>query len=142
MSLDAGGLVLVTGATGFTGKVLVRQLRERGCRVRAMARASSKLAGLDDGNLERVRGESYDPETVGAAANGVDYVFHLAAAYREAKVADDVYERVHVTSTQLLAEAVRHNTNFKRFVHVSTVGVLGHIEHPLADETSPYNPGD
>src|SRR5690606_10891900 len=142
MSLDAGGLVLVTGATGFTGKVLVRQLRERGCRVRAIARASSNLAGLDDGNLEWVRGEVYDPATVAAAADGVDYVFHLAAAYREAKLADEVYERVHVTSTQLLAEVVRHHTNFKRFVHVSTVGVLGHSETPLADRTAPSNPGD
>src|SRR5690606_32092944 len=138
MPLGGDDLVLVTGATGFTGRVLVRQLRARGCRVRGIARVSSSLAGLEDLEVEWVRGEVYDPATIAAAADGVDYIFHLAAAYREAKVADDVYEKVHVVSTQLLAEAVVDNAAFKRFVHVSTVGVLGHIENPLADETAPY----
>ena len=142
MPLGEGDLVLVTGATGFTGRVLVRQLRARGCRVRGIARVSSSLAGLEDLEVEWVRGEVYDPATIAAAADGVDYVFHLAAAYREAKLADDVYEKVHVASTRLLAEAVVDNPAFKRFMHVSTVGVLGHIENPLADETAPYNPGD
>jgi nucleoside-diphosphate-sugar epimerase len=142
MPLGPDDLVLVTGATGFTGRVLVRQLCERGCRVRAIARASSNRAGLDHPNLEWATGEVYDSAIVAAAARDVHYVFHVAAAYREAKIADEVYERVHVTSTQLLADAVIHNVGFKRFIHVSTVGVLGHIEHPPADETAPYNPGD
>jgi nucleoside-diphosphate-sugar epimerase len=47
-----------------------------------------------------------------------------------------------VDSTRLLAEAALKNTGFKRFVHVSTVGVHGHIEHPPADETYPFSPGD
>lgn len=142
MSLGPSDLVLVTGATGFTGRVLVRQLCERGARVRVLARASSNRAGLEFPGIEWVTGEVYDPAAVARAAQDVDYVFHVAAAYREAKLADEVYERVHVTSTELLARAVEHNPAFKRFVHVSTVGVLGHIDHPPADETAPYNPGD
>lgn len=142
MSIDSGSRVLVTGATGFTGRVLVRRLCERGCRVRALARSTSSRAGLEHPNIEWTAGEVYDPEVVSQATRGVDYVFHLAAAYREAKLADEVYERVHVTSTRLLAEAVRHNPDFRRFVHVSTVGVHGNIEQPPADESAPYHPGD
>ncbi len=45
-------------------------------------------------------------------------------------------------STQLLARAALKNSDFKRFVHVSTVGVHGHIETPPANETYPFSPGD
>jgi nucleoside-diphosphate-sugar epimerase len=79
---------------------------------------------------------------VSEAVDGVQYVFHVAAAYREAKVTDEVYEKVHVTSTQALARALKGRAGFERFVHVSTVGVHGHIDEPPADETYRFNPGD
>ena len=92
--------------------------------------------------MEWVVGDVFDPQTVRAAAADADYVFHLAAAYRAPGLTDEVYRKVHVLSTQLLAEAVVANPGFKRFVHISTVGVHGHIEHPPADETAPFAPGD
>lgn len=134
--------VLVTGATGFTGAYLLRALVKTGCEVHAIARASSRLGDLENLPVTWHRGNVYDPETVEKAVQGVNYVFHLAAAYREAKAGDEVYSLVHVKSTQLLAEAAMTQSSFKRFVHVSTVGVLGHIEQPPANEESPYNPGD
>ena len=42
----------------------------------------------------------------------------------------------------LLAEAARRVPGFRRFVHVSTVGVHGHIEAPPADEICRFSPGD
>ena len=42
----------------------------------------------------------------------------------------------------MLAQAALNEPNFKRFVHVSTVGVHGHIEYPPADENYPMEPGD
>jgi nucleoside-diphosphate-sugar epimerase len=134
--------VLVTGATGFTGSLLTRKLVARGARVRAIARPGSATDALKDVPVEWFRGQVFDAETVAAAAAGVAYIFHVAAAYREAKVSDEVYRNVHVASTQRLAEAARRNPGFQRFVHVSTVGVHGHIEHPPADENYPFHPGD
>lgn len=134
--------MLVTGATGFTGARLVRRLIRDGAQVRAIARASSELAPFRDLEVRWFRGEVFDPAVVAAAMPGVAYVFHVAAAYREARHADEMYRRVHVESTQLLARAALENPGFKRFVHVSTVGVLGHIAQPPADETAPMNPGD
>jgi nucleoside-diphosphate-sugar epimerase len=137
-----GCVALVTGATGFTGSVLVKKLCACGIRVRAIARASSKREALQGLPIEWIEGNVYDPETVERAVAGVDFIFHVAAAYREAGISDETYRKVHLDSTQLLARAALKNPAFKRFVHVSTVGVHGHIEHPPADETYPFSPGD
>ena len=137
-----GAQVLVTGATGFTGSVLVRHLTAAGARVRAIARPSSEVGALADLDIEWVRGQVYDEATVKAATVGVRYVFHLAAALREARSSEDSYRRVHCTSTRLLAEAATRTPGFMRFVHVSTIGVHGHIADPPADETAPFHPDD
>jgi nucleoside-diphosphate-sugar epimerase len=142
LSLAPGATVLVTGATGFTGSVLVRKLATAGLTVRAIARASSKTAHLDDLGIEWHRGDVFDETTVRAASKDVEYIFHLAAAYREARYGDDYYRNVHVTSTQLLAQEALKNGTFQRFVHVSTIGVHGHIDDPPANEEYRFAPGD
>lgn len=134
--------MLVTGATGFTGAVLVRKLCGLGVKVRAIARPRSNRGPFSDLPVEWILGEVYDPATVAQAVVGVEYIFHVAAAYREAGISDGTYRKVHVESTQLLAQAALKEPGFKRFVHVSTVGVHGHIEHPPAGEEYPFSPGD
>lgn len=140
--LPAGAKVLVTGATGFTGQALTRQLVEAGAEVRAIARASSDLSPLSGLPVRWHRGDVFDPTIVREAMAGVEYVFHLAALFREARHGDEMYRKVHVESTRLLAETAAAAPGFRRFVHVSTMGVHGHIEHPPADENSPFRPGD
>ncbi len=140
--IPPGAVALVTGATGFTGSLLVRKLLAAGFRVQAIARESSRLEPLRGLEIRWFRGAVYDPAVVAAAMDGAAYVFHVAAAYREAKQADELYRRVHVESTRLLAQAALKNPGFQRFIQVSTVGVLGHIAQPPADETARLNPGD
>lgn len=142
MSIGAGDVVLVTGATGFTGKHLVRTLCEAGAEVRAIVRESSDISELQDLPLTFFRGDVFDEGVIKEAMQGVNYVFHVAAAYREAKISDDVYWNVHVKSTHHLAEAALAQPDFKRFVHVSTMGVHGHIEEPPATEEYRFSPGD
>jgi len=134
--------VLVTGATGFSGSVLVRKLCDGGIKVRAIARTSSNISKLDDLDIEWIRGDVFDEATIKEAIRGAEYVFHLAAAYREARYGDDYYHKVHVISTQLLARAALGLPGFKRFVHVSTIGVHGHIDDPPANESYRFAPGD
>lgn len=140
--LGKNDVVLVTGATGFTGSVLVRQLCLLGCKVKAIARHSSTIDHLSDLPIEWFRGEVYDNDVVVRAMENVDYVFHVAAAYREAGIEDRIYQLVHVESTKLIAAAAKSQAKFKRMIHVSTVGVLGHIKKPPADEATAYGPGD
>lgn len=140
--IPAETTVLITGATGFTGANLTRRLVEDGLRVRALARKTSNIESLRDLDVEWVRGDVYDPVLIREAMRGVEYVFHLAACYRDPKASSDEYFKVHLDSTKLLAQQAIRGRNFKRFVHTSTVGVHGHIENPPGSEESPYSPGD
>lgn len=134
-------VVLVTGATGFTGSHLVRSLARDGYRVRILARAAPRAsANLPDG-VEVFLGDAADRASISRATIGVDVVYHLAAAYREAKHSDQYYWDVNVGYTSLLLDAARA-AGVQRFVHCSTVGVMSHIEHPPADEEHPHQPAD
>lgn len=141
-SFPRGASVLVTGASGYTGTVLVKKLVEQGVTVRAIARSSSNLTAFQGMRVEWVRGDVFDPHVIQEAVRGVEYVIHVAAAYREAKITDETYHNVHVESTKLLAQALVGRPEFKRFVHVSTVGVHGHIDEPPANEEYRFSPGD
>ena len=140
--INSNDVILITGGTGFTGAHLVKALCETGATIRVIARASSNRGELEDLPIEWYTGDVFDEATIEQAIQDVNYIFHVAAAYREAKISDDVYWNVHVKSTQLLAEHAIKLKNFKRFIHTSTIGVHGHIEEPPADENYRFAPGD
>jgi len=141
-ALPPNSTVLITGATGFTGRVLTRRLVQEGHQVRAIARNSSNLGDLEDLDITWFRGEVYDPDLIQSAMEGVEYVFHIATLFRDGGAAEDEHRKVHVESTQLLAKQAVSQPGFNRMIHISTVGVHGHIDNPPASETAPYKPGD
>ena len=71
----------------------------------------------------------------------VDFVFHIAAAFRELDVPDEHYYNVNVNGTRNVFEAARKN-NIKKVVYCSTQGVHGHISNPPGNENSPIKPED
>lgn len=134
--------VLVTGGTGFTGKALCRRLLDDGHQVVALDyKEGLKTEELESWGAEVVIGSVTDREVVQKAMKGVDFVHHLAAAFREMDVPNSYYEDVNVGGTRImLDEALKHGV--KKFVYCSTCGVHGNVEHPPADENAPINAAD
>jgi dihydroflavonol-4-reductase len=135
------GIILVTGGTGFTGSHLVRSLTRDGHRVRVIARSAARARSLLPSEVEVMEGEISDAAAIARAVAGARVVYHVAAAYREARHKDRYYWDVNVESTRLLLDAAQAE-GVHRFVHCSTVGVLSHIANPPADERQPHQPAD
>ncbi|MBN1464589.1 NAD-dependent epimerase/dehydratase family protein [candidate division KSB1 bacterium] len=132
---------LVTGASGFTGGYMVRNLLEHGYAVRAFVRPQSVLSALQHLPIEFAYGDLQNERQVLDAVDGVDAVFHIAALYRAANVPDSAYWAVNVTGTANLLKAA-HAVGVHRFLHCSTCGVHGDIKNPPADENAPIEPED
>jgi len=136
-------VVLITGATGFTGGLLAHHLLSRGHLVRGLVRKSSahRAQALASAGLDVAIGDLTDSASLREACRGVEVVYHIAATYREAGQADSSYLAVNVGGTQnLLRSALEQGV--RRFVHCSTGGVHGHVERPPATEDAPLAPGD
>jgi nucleoside-diphosphate-sugar epimerase len=114
---------LVTGATGFIGRHLVERLVADGVRVRALWRDHAKAPGLVIAGAEPVEGDVTRPETIAAAVQGVDVVFHLAAVVGPAAAPLRRFVDVNVGGTRNVLDACRRAARVKRVVHVSTVAV-------------------
>jgi nucleoside-diphosphate-sugar epimerase len=133
--------VLVTGATGFTGGHLARALAARGDEVRALVRDPARAADLASAGIALAAGDLRDRDSLAAATAGIDVVYHIAAMYREAGLADEVYRDVNARGVERIIDAAAAS-GVRRVVHCSTVGVHGDIAHPPANEDAPLRPGD
>lgn len=134
-------MILVTGGTGFTGSRLCERLVKDGYQVKTIVRDTRKATHLLGLGVEIIPGDIVSFETALKGTKEVDKVFHLAALYRNEGVPRRAFWDVNVLGTENLLKASVLN-GVQRFVHCSTVGVHGHIEHPPANEDAPYGPGD
>jgi nucleoside-diphosphate-sugar epimerase len=124
----------VTGATGFLGGELVKQLIGRGHQVIALVRSPEKAPLLKTLGVELHVGDITDADTLRAPMEGVDGVFHVAGWYKVGKHDHGLAESVNVQGTRNVLEAAR-DLGIERIVHTSTVGVFGDTHGQLADES-------
>lgn len=130
--------VLVTGATGFLGKHLVRQLLDSPSqvRVRTFSRSAFPDAGLD--GVEAVQGDITNAAAVGEAVKGCDRIYHLAGVVERSPGDRWTAYRTHVDGTRNICEAMRAHA-VSRCVVVSSSGTIAVDSEPeIADENSPY----
>lgn len=130
--------VLVTGATGFIGSTLCRELTAAGWEVRGLHRMSSSVpADLD---IEWIAGDVLDPEDCQRAVIGCDYVVHLAGLGLDKAPPDTVWE-VNVEGTRNIVEASL-DADIERLVFASTAGTRRATgvacEHDLAPPIGTY----
>jgi dihydroflavonol-4-reductase len=119
---------LVTGAAGFLGSHVARQLVARGDEVRVLLRASSTNRAIADLSLEYVTGDLRDAASLDRAMKGVKRVFHVAADYRLwAKRKQDIYDS-NVGGTKNLLEAAKR-AGVEQLIYTSTVATIA-VDRP------------
>ena len=119
---------LVTGAAGFLGSHVTRQLVARGESVRVLMRASSSNRAISDLPLEYVTGDLRDAASLERAMAGVQRVYHVAADYRLwAKKPQDIYDSNVGGTKNLLAAAKR--AGVEQLIYTSTVATIA-VDRP------------
>ena len=129
---------LVTGASGFIGAHCVRYLVAQGCQVRALDVHGAPADFVSLG-VEFKQTDLRDAAAVNAVLKDVDVVFHLASVHLDVGAPYSEFEAVNVKAVAGLVEACATN-KVRRLVHVSSVGVYGHVAHPPANESAPLSP--
>lgn len=127
--------ILVTGASGFIGRHLTAGLLTRGTPVRVMTRHPERLPAEWAGRVEVVAGSLTDKAVIEAATKGAALVFHLAGEIQDPAA----MRAVNADAARDLARAAGA-AGVKRFVHLSSVGVIGVDEADDIAEDAPCRP--
>ena len=113
--------VLVTGATGFVGRHVVRALVEKGMRVRALAHTPGREHVVAGQDVEVSYASISDSAALKSAMDGVDGVVHLVAVIREKGA--HTFDSVNHLGTARVVEAARE-AGVRRFVQMSAIGAV------------------
>ncbi|MFA7406370.1 MAG: SDR family oxidoreductase [Anaerolineaceae bacterium] len=114
---------LITGAAGHIGNVLVRELLSRGEKVRALILPGEDTQSLDGLPVERVEGNVLELDSLRAAMQDVDVVFHLAALVSITKDQEDLVRKVNVDGTRNVIDAVK-DARVRKLVYTSSIHAL------------------
>ena len=127
----------VTGATGFLGSHVARQLAARGADLRLLVRASSRTDNISDLQAERVMGDLRDVESLRRGMANCDTVFHVAADYRLWALNGRELYQSNVEGTRNILQAAR-DSGIRRVVYTSSVATMGFGNNgSMTDERTP-----
>jgi nucleoside-diphosphate-sugar epimerase len=117
---------LVTGATGFIGSVLCKELVRQGHEIRALTLPGENTKQLEGLGVEIVRGNLLNKEDLKGICGGIHTVFHLAARVSDWGTREQFYQVIYDASVNLMVEAA---LNVKRFLYVSSIAAIGFGRH-------------
>ena len=131
--------ILVIGAAGHIGNVLVKALIKRGYMVKALVLPGEDLSSLADVNPEIVEANILDYPALKKAMTGVDVVFHLASLVALVPEQYDLMRKVNVEGTANVLKACKE-TGISRLIYTSSIHAYGRMEEGVViDETLPFS---
>ena len=141
-------MILVTGATGHIGNVLIRKLVELGEKVRALVWRGEDTTPIDGLNVEQVEGDVLDPGSLRLAMTDVDSIFHLAGLISIMPGKNPMVWNVNVEGTRnVLLAAIR--AGIRRLVYTSSIHAIARApigesmdESKGFDQNNPYGEYD
>ena len=126
----------VTGATGFVGRAVVRQLVEAGHQVRALVRSGADMHQLVGLPLQQVNGHLGELAALERGMEGCEWVFHVAALYSYWGHPWQDFYQSNVEGTRNVMETARR-VGVQRVVYTSSIAVLGqNRDHSPANEAT------
>jgi dihydroflavonol-4-reductase len=132
--------ILVTGATGHIGNVLVRKLLERGEKVRALILPGEDTTPLQGLEVEQTPGDVLDTSALWESFRGVRAVFHLAGIISIMPGENPLVRKVNVEGTINVLKAVLQH-GVEQLVYTSSIHALARIPHgKVVDENTPFDP--
>lgn len=120
---------LVTGATGFVGSHVAKQLAAQGADLRLLVRKTSNLANIAQLKADHVTGDITDPASLQRAMQDCEFVFHVAADYRlwtPDRTGKEMYD-ANVGGTRNIIAAAQA-AGVRRVIYCSSVATMG-FEH-------------
>jgi dihydroflavonol-4-reductase len=131
---------IVTGATGFIGNVLVRQLCGKGEHVTAFTRSDSDMSSLEGCEYKRVIGNILDPESLIRAFRGTNTVFHLASEITILPGPNKRLKEINIQGTRNVLKAC-FECKVKKLVYTSSIHAFKETdESTVVDESVPFDP--
>ncbi len=132
------GRVAVTGANGFIGSAVVRELIRDSRDVIAIVEPGARTHNLDELNVERVACDVNDASRLRKVFGGCETVYHLAALYKTWLPDPEVIYRMNVEGTTTTLLAAREAA-VRRVVYTSSIAAIGVTDGAESDETTPFN---
>ena len=141
-------MILVTGATGHIGNVLIRKLLDQGEKVRALVWRDEDTIPLKGLDVEQMIGDVLDPYSLEPAMRGVKTVYHLAGIISIMPGRNPFVWRVNVEGTRNVLEAARL-AGIRRLVYTSSIHAIARAPHGVTmdeslgfDQNNPYGEYD
>ena len=133
-------MIVITGATGHLGNVLVRKLVSMNKKVRALILPGEDIASLEGLEVEKVEGDVRVPDSLRKAFEGADIVYHCAGIISILPGQQKQLYQVNVLGTRNVVK-VCLETKVKRLVYTSSIHALSEPAPGIViDESREFNP--
>ncbi|MBM7559703.1 NAD-dependent epimerase/dehydratase family protein [Marinitoga litoralis] len=133
-------MILITGATGHIGNILVKRLYDMGEKIRIFVLPNDDISIFDGMNIEVYYGDIRNYDDVKNASKGVNCIYHLAAIISILPWKDNLVRSVNVGGVENIINAIKEN-KIEKLLYVSSVHAFAEIERGATiDENTPINP--
>lgn len=134
-------MILVTGAAGHIGNVLVRKLFEQGEKVKALILPNEPIDSLKGLKIEKVYGNILNYNDLVKAFQDVDVVYHLAAIISITKKGRKLMDRVNIEGTKNVIRACK-KCGVKKLIYTSSIHAFEEpeSENDIINEKSSIDP--
>ena len=130
--------IMITGADGFLGSNLTRELLSRGHRLVALVEEGRATPTIDDLPIEKRYGNLLDPDSLNSAMKGCDALIHIGAIISIWPYRSAIQRKVNIEGARNVMEAAL-SAGLQRVIHVGTANSFGFgTKADPGDETRPY----